>query len=189
MFSVLKQWMMTGNVCEQITLNKNDKFPHISIYQARFPKRNLASIQDAVRKLSSTVQPITLRLNDVTIDYDTFIWWNADKTPELLSLQREVIERINPMREGMLAPTLATLTNVPLEEQESIRMYGYANVGASRYRPHITITRAKRPQDATEMLKALGKRSATFRTTGIIVGYLGDHGIVSGIVEEFPILK
>ncbi|MBI2043129.1 DUF1045 domain-containing protein [Candidatus Pacearchaeota archaeon] len=123
-------------------------------------------------------------LNNFTIDYGTFLFWNSEKNDYLLKVQREFIDAINPLREGLIQPVLKTLTNVPEEERKNIERYGYPTVGDS-FKPHITITRIKSPDDARQSLESLTEYPYSFEADRIVLAYLGAHGTVKKIISGF----
>ena len=55
-----------------------------------------------------------------------------------------------------------------------------------RYEPHVTITRLNKEADAEKAIKVLnGSKNILFKPKSLILGYLGEHGTITGIVESF----
>lgn len=179
--------IIRDNFQSEFVLNQFNKIPHISIYQGMFPAKNIDKIKDAVRSVSQKTGRIYFSMDGFSVDYGTFLFWNSEKTQEHIDIQMKFIEKINPLREGLVPSVLETLLDIPEEEKRNIKLYGYPAVG-ERFRPHVTITRAKNPDDARKMLNFLGELKYSFEAKSIILGYSGEHGTVQRIEDEFPLL-
>jgi len=70
-------------------------------------------------------------------------------------------------------------------DKYDIKTFGSLLIGR-RYDPHITITRLKRKEDAPKAIRILGdSKRLSFSPKALILGYLGNHGAVTGIIESF----
>lgn len=170
------------------TLNNETLFPHITIYQAHYPNHNLEKIENTLLSLSQSIQPILIQMKNFSVMYDTFIFWNCVKTQELLSIHEKMVDLFNPFREGLVLPHLASIQNMDEVSKNEIAKYGSLLIGP-RFTPHITITRIKNSEKSLEILEALKAENAsdTFVTKEIVLGYLGDHGTVKGIIKKYPL--
>mgnify|MGYP001591426391 CR=1 FL=1 len=169
-------------------LNNDTLFPHITIYQAHYPNHNIEKIKNTLLSLSQTIHPISIQMKNFSVMYDTFIFWNCVKTQELLSIHQRMVDLFNPFREGLIIPNLALIENMDEVGKSEIAQYGSLLIGP-RFTPHITITRIKNSEKSLEILEALKTENAndTFETTEIVLGYLGDHGTVKGIIKKYPL--
>lgn len=172
----------------EFVLNQNNLLPHITVYQAHFPVKNLEKIKTAVRSITSKTKPFTVSVNNFSISHETFLFWNCVKTDSFVYLQKEIIAKINHLRNGLILPILSKITGLSEADKEDINRYGSLLIDP-RYQPHITITRLGNPKDSKKALEILGSRlKADFIVNRLIVGYLGDHGTVIGVIEEFSFL-
>lgn len=171
----------------EFTLGK-DKHPHITIYQARFPTKNVEKLKEVIRQIVSKTRLFEIKMAEflANVGVPGFIWWTAKKSDQLLKVHWKILDSVNPLREGLIPEGLK---NYPAKEEDKMEIenYGSLLVG-KRHQPHITITRIKNLSDGQKALKILGKEEhSTFTADKIALGYLGDHGTVTGIIEEFAL--
>jgi 2'-5' RNA ligase len=162
-------------------------YPHITIYQAAYPDRNLPYVEKQLTELVKYVKPFRVKSTTFSTMVG-FIFLNFTKSEELISLHKQIVEICNPLREGEGIPAeLKNLTdpNVPEFIKHSIRTYGSA-LAMEAYMPHITISRLQNRQDADRALEVLGKTEVTFDVHGISLGNIGIDGSVNEIFKETP---
>ncbi len=178
---------ITKKIATHFTLNTNTLLPHVTIYQARFPKQNLKKVVQKAKEIARLVQPFTIELNLLSVEYETFFFWHCKKIDQLLKLHKDIVDATNKLREGLVLSHLAGVTGLSEEDRKDIQMYGALLIGP-RYRPHITLTRLLNSTDSEKALHIIGKKKKMqFLVKNVIVGYLGDHGTVNGIVETIPL--
>lgn len=161
--------------------------PHITIYQASFPTRNLQRVKEIVKEISSEIEPFQVEMGPFFVNVVRgFVWWNCIKSDQLVRVHWKTIDSLNPLREGLIP---ATLKNYPATEEEEMELKNYgAFLMGKRYPPHITLTRLKNPEDEKRVFKILGKEErSVFTADKIAIGLMGDHGTVTEIIEEFPL--
>lgn len=163
-----------------------DTIPHITIYQALFPTKNISNVKDVIRKIAAKTGFFEIEMNEFVVNVvKGFVWWNCQKTEQLTKIHLETIEKLNPLREGLVSEVLK---NYPATEadKKDIENYGSLLIG-NRYTPHLTITALKNSYDGEKALEILGEASSNFRVDRIALGYLEKHGTVAEIIEEFPL--
>lgn len=169
------------------TLNETTLLPHITVYQAHFPQENIGKVNQAVEKVLRDYNSFVLNLQGVSVSHETFIFWDCAKIQILESLQKDVIESVNMLRNGLVLPHLKNVTGLSREDNEDIKQYGALLIGP-RYRPHITLTRIKNSSDAKAALGVLtAQQSSRVQVSGIVTAYLGDHGTVNGVIKHIPL--
>lgn len=178
------------------TLDGVDTHPHITLYQSRFPKKNYDKLVEWVRGYAGKNPRFDIAVDGMTYchDYgvDGFIFWNCKSDPsnELPYVHRTVMEALNPLREGLTPLSLRLLDSRRLqpEEARNIREYGYLTAG-KLYKPHITITRiaSKIDRSFRRHLYLEQQSRSRFTAERISIGHLGEHGTVTGILDEFPL--
>ncbi len=163
--------------------------PHITIYQATFPNKNIEKLKDIVREIASQTTPFEIEMGPflANVGVPGFVWWNCIKTDIMNKVHLEIIDRANPLREGLVPDNLKNYSGPEIGKKE-IEGYGSLLV-KERYSPHITITRIKNPDDSDKVMNILGEEKSEFKADKIVLGYLGDHGTVTGIIEDFPLLS
>lgn len=184
-FEAIKMSKKVANELEsEFTLDQNKFIPHITIYQAQYPNKNINLLKRLVQDLSSK-DSFEISLNVLTISHETFLFWECEKTDTLRELQTRAVKIANPLREGLIPAQLAHVTGLTEGDRYDAKTFGALLIGP-RYEPHITITRLKRKEDAEKAIRILGSsRKLSFKPKALILGYLGEHGTVTGIVESF----
>lgn len=164
-------------------LNNKNLIPHVTISQARYPERNLGKVIDVVKE-QIKVKPFKVNLNTFDVRYGQFVFWNAKRTPNLVAFHQQVVDATNPLREGLVIEHVAAMEGLSPEDVSDRENYGALLIGP-HYQPHITLTRLKQTTPVENITKVIGKgKQDQFDVEKIIVGYLGNHGTVNGIIEE-----
>ncbi|MBI4096237.1 MAG: 2'-5' RNA ligase family protein [Candidatus Levybacteria bacterium] len=176
---------IASEIESRFVLNLNTLIPHITVYQARYPNKNMDKLRSVARSLSLERELFEIKLNAITVSHETFLFWNCRKNLILQNLQRKVVELANPLREGLVPDSLADVCSLSEGDRYDVKHFGALLIGP-RYQPHITITRLSKKEDAEKATKVLsGYKKLSFKPKDLILGYLGEHGTVSGIVENF----
>lgn len=168
-------------------LDNKERFAHAALYQAQFPERNLPDIQEVLKNIAERTSCFEVQMSDFEVRLSQFLWWNCEPSTRLQALHEKVLDQLNPLRAGFILPALADKSNFSPAEQRNIEKYGYIIVGKD-FAPHITATRLQNSSDAEAAVKLLGyRRQSAFKAKKIALGYLGAHGTVTEIIEEFPL--
>ena len=174
-----------GSFPVEFVLDREKFMPHVTVYQAHFPVKNIDLIKRALRSLTAKTNPFKMILGDLTISLDTFLWWNCSGNGKLKEFHNAVVKKTNLLREGLVLPHLSTVTGMTQEDKVDMQQFGALKIGP-RFSPHVTITRLSSPQDANSAVKSLGLyRRTTLDVNEIILGYLGPNGTVNGVIETF----
>jgi len=174
------------SVSSEFVLDGKNFYPHISVYQAHYPLKNLEKLKKAVALLATST-PASIHLQSFDIAYGVWTFWNCVDDGRLIKLHNTAVKAANPLREGLIMPQLADRPGLSADDKSDIQSYGSLLIGP-RYRPHITLTRLSSESDESRVRELLGQEKAVrFKPRSLILGYLGDHGTVIGIIEEFPL--
>ncbi len=180
---------VAGKFPVEFVLDREKFMPHVTVYQAHFPVKNMDLIKSALRSLTDKTNPFKMILGDLTISLDTFLWWNCSGNGKLKEFHNKIVKETNPLREDLVLPHLATVTGMTEEDKEDMEQFGALKIGP-RFSPHITITRLSSPKEADNAVKSLGLyRRATLDVNEIILGYLGPNGTVNGVIETFKLAQ
>jgi hypothetical protein len=175
---------IADEVGSRFILNFDNLIPHITIYQAQYPNKNIDKLKKLVQDLSSR-NSFEINLDVLTISHETFLFWECEKTDILRELQARAIKIANPLREGLVPAQLFNVMGLSEGDKYDAKTFGALLIGP-RYEPHITITTLKRKEDANKAIRILGSsRKLSFKPKALILGYLGEHGTVTEIVESF----
>lgn len=176
---------IADEIGSRFVVNLKNLIPHITIYQARYPSRRIQMLKDIVKALSLEQKLFEIKLGAITVSHDTFLFWNCEKSLILQNLQGKAVELANFLRDGLIPDSLADVRGLSKGDRYDVKHFGALLIGP-RYQPHITITRLNKKEDAEKAIKILSEsRSLSFKPKGLILGYLGEHGTVTGIVENF----
>lgn len=169
----------------EFVLDRERFLPHVTVYQAHFPVRNIPQIQEKLKVLTAGKSPFNISFGELAISLDTFLWWNCSGNGRLREFHDQVVRKLNPLREGLILPHLATVTGMTEEDKQDMQEFGALKIGP-RFSPHITITRLSNSQDSANAVKSLDLyHRATLEAEELVLGYLGPNGTVNGIIETF----
>lgn len=179
--------LLCRNFDAHFVLNTENLIPHITISQARYPERNLEKVIDIVKENTANLKPFKVNLDTFDVRYGQFVFWNAKRTSSLVGFHQQVVDSTNPLREGLVIEHVAAMEGLSSEDISDRERYGALLIG-SRYQPHVTLTRLRQTTPVEEIVRYIGKgKQDQFSVEKIIVGYLGNHGVVNGIIEEIPL--
>lgn len=175
---------VANEVGSEFILDQNRVLPHITVYQAQYPNKNMDKLKKLVQDLSSR-ESFEINLDAITISHETFLFWECERENILRELQAKAIEIANPLREGLIPAQLYNVTGLSEGDKYDAKTFGALLIGP-RYEPHITITRLKRKEDAEKAIRILGSsKKLSFKPEALILGYLGERGTVTKIAESF----
>jgi 2'-5' RNA ligase len=176
--------MISRQIKSEFILASERLIPHITVYQAEYPKSNADSVKDVVRKLSAR-RSFEIFLDEISIFYDTFIFWRCKVSEDLLELQRKAVMLANPLREGIVSLQLKNVEELSKDDRYDVENFGSLLIGP-RYIPHITVTRTERGNDEKRIHKILGiSKKRSFVASSLALGSLGPHGTVTDTIECF----
>lgn len=179
---------MSRKIAEEVgsrfVLNSNNLIPHITVYQAQYPSKNVNNLKSIVMDLSLEQELFEITLDEIIVSHETFLFWKCEKTLILQNLQKKAVELANPLREGLVPALLSDVTGLSKGDKYDIKHFGALLIGP-RYEPHITITRLNKKGDAEKAIKILSSsKKLLFKPKNLFLGYLGDHGTVTEIIEN-----
>ncbi len=155
---------LNKKICEKYDLvssiNKED-FAHISIYNAKFPEHNYGLIEDVVKNIFEKFNRIKLEPERLNIK-SRFLSILFNNNKDLISLQNEIIEYLNPLREGLIQSKYIEKSEFySKEELENIKSYGYPFC-KNEFSPHMTIAEFKNIDDIEKSMKDISWKDSVF---------------------------
>ncbi len=163
------------------TLDGKKYYPHITLYMTEFPSKNI----ERIKKLLHSIVESTLQFQIVSreirqLNNDGFVDVAFEKNTEVGNLQKRIIGKLNPLREGLLRKKDLTMFNTFSHlEQRNLTAYGYKDVSES-YIPHLTFTRF--PKLKNIILK---NENCTFTVKNIGLFQSGNHGTCNRLIADF----
>jgi hypothetical protein len=127
------------------------------------------------------LQPTTISKNKTVkataLDYrheNEYLDIEYIKSDELVTLQEQIIETLNPIRDGLRERDKERVVDAVGETRSNLMKYGYRSVG-NMFSPHLTFTRFKDNQkNILEALPAKESFDGTYPLIGIFE--MGDNG-------------
>lgn len=174
---------LSENFQTNFVLNATNKLPHITIYQAGFPGKNLDQISAYLKTVASRMSPFEVILGKFS-RWNNYIFWDMEVTNEFMHLNKSVVYQLNSLREGVILKYLQG-GKWNMSETYSIQNYGNLLPGKD-YTPHITICSLKDDREAERALQETRPKIAKFIATKMFLGPRGQHGTFTEIMEEFP---
>src|SRR5260370_28990335 len=87
-------------VPSEVVLNTRDTIPHLSVYDTKFPARNIERVSDILTRLVKGCSPFVIKFSKPSIRVET-IFIEAQFSKELQALHEIVVDEINFLREGV----------------------------------------------------------------------------------------
>ncbi len=163
------------------TLKMGDCYPHASVYMLQLKTESLDEVKRLLKTIVQSYSPPQLeaQLFDHTNGY---IDVEYKKTPELVSLQADIVKLLNPIRDGMRAKDEVRMKEATGAKKESYQKYGWGSVG-ELYRPHMTLSRIESDNlGALEVLGEPSQFSGAFLKLGLFE--MGDNGTAKRKIFE-----
>lgn len=164
-------------------LNKNNYLPHLSLYSARYPQENYKSLTTAVKKTADSFSPFTITLSVFSV-FSGYIFFDADKNDKLQQLHENIVDSLNPLRNGHITDNQKTLTGLTDMQKTAIETYGYVSV-KERYMPYISLTSLVNLNESKDVISLLPKETMSFTVTELAVSPFAEYGTCPKISERY----
>lgn len=165
------------------TLHANGPVPHASLYMTQLKVADMERIKEILADIAARTPVFDLAANGYWLEARYF---DADykRTGELADLQMEIIDAINPIRDGMREKDKARLSTTEGLVRENLEKYGYRGVG-EMFRPHMTLTRFTDEELALDAIEKPDAHSfdGVFDRIGLFE--MGDNGTCVRRIAEF----
>lgn len=175
-----------GQLGAYFTLKLGEYFPHTSLYMLQLDDQGLERAKHIVERVASSTRRLTLEAQGYMFG-EGYVGVDYLRTADTDNLQAQVIETLNPLRDGMFEADRQRMEAAAGVELENYQKYGYKHVG-ELFRPHITLSRLVKPQpDVVEFLPDYSQFNGTFDRLGIYE--MSDHGTCVRKVVEFTLAQ
>lgn len=160
--------------------------PHITIYQAEFPKRNESKVLEEVKSMANSSERL-LFVSDKPSVKGRYVAMNFKRSKEIENFSRHVVERLSPLREGNVKEVYRnSVQNLSKEESDNVAKWGYPYV-MDLYNPHVTILALDDERDAQGVAKEI-KCASTFLVNAIKVvsSSVDAEGEKVSVIRDIP---
>jgi len=169
------------------TLDNKNYFPHITLYMAEFPIKNIKEILKTLEQLTSKTNSFKIKSTKYEQDSDGYIYVDYQLSENIKKLQVNIIRLLNPLREGLTREKdKLRMSKYSQAQQKNVRLYGYRSVD-NEFNPHLTFTKLE-TFDKTA-LSLIPEYNFSFEATKIGLFHLGDYGTCHKPIKIFNLSK
>lgn len=159
-------------------------FPHASLYMTQLKLEDLGK----AKELLAAIAAVTPSLDMTATGYfqaEGYLDPDYERTDQLARLQMDVVNAINPIRDGMRVKDKARMLEATGLVRENLEKYGYRGVG-ELFRPHMTLARFTDCKEIdTSILPDPKEFSGQFIRIGMFE--MGDNGTCIRKIAEFEL--
>lgn len=164
------------------TLKEGEYYPHASLYMVQLDMSKIDQIKDLLSNVATNNSKITLNPKEYHQEWG-YVDVEYERKADVDKLQMDVVNALNPIRDGLRQKDRDRLPEALGLERENILTYGYRSIG-EKFAPHITITRfADRKDIDLTILPDVSTFKATFSKIGIFE--MGENGTCVRKIAEF----
>lgn len=168
-------------------LDHKNYFPHITLYMAEFPIKNVPKIKKLLNEFTTETKPFQINSLKYRQDKDGYIDINYSKSKNIDKLQKKIITILNPLRDGLIRPKdEARMNEYNKAQQCNIKRYGYRSIGVNFF-PHLTLTKLEKFNKS--IFTNIDKQNFSFKVDKIGFFYLDDYGTCHKLIEIFDFSK
>jgi phosphoglycolate phosphatase-like HAD superfamily hydrolase/2'-5' RNA ligase len=165
-----------------------DHTPHISVVQAFVRSADLDKVQAAVAKIAVAEKPTTWQLKatgyyDIPLDKLGLAGIVVEPTPDLLRLQKKLLEAIQPYRsvKAISEAFVSRPDGRPIIQPTIDYVKTFAEKAAGRhYNPHVTVGWGHR--EFLDKLKSKQFKSFAFKPVSVDIFQLGEYGTAQKLI-------
>jgi len=172
------------------TLQIGKFYPHMSLYMFQLNESDIPKVEGILHNIADTFHPVQGTATNYSMGEGLAVGYvgpEYEAAEELLSLQKKVIDSINPIRAGMRASDAAKMKDATDVKLDNLKKYGYPAVG-SLFRPHITLTRLKDySPELLRILPDISRFNGLFDSLGLFE--MGANGTCIRKIAEYNLTK
>lgn len=162
--------------------------PHISLYAPVVSEKNVDEVLQVVEEKAKEIEQLYVTLKEIA-EGQGFITLEFGLTPDIKKAQDAIVRAVEPFREKVVEEKFVGgvdyAMNLSQGSLQSIEKYG--SVGIVNYHPHITLLQVIDPIDAKLTKRKVLWSIPRFLVSKIGVFAMGDHGVCTELIEEFPL--
>lgn len=170
------------------TLETGKCFPHMSLYMFQLDVADQEKVEEILSEIASQTPVISGKATRYYLGEGHGIGYidpEYEANDQLHAIQQQVIEAVNPVRDGMREKDKARMQEATGLKLENFQKYGYPAIG-ELFRPHMTLTRLRehRPE-VLELLPDIATFNGTFDKIGLFE--MGDNGTCIRLIKSFDL--
>lgn len=167
------------------TLKMGEYFPHASVYMTQLKTEDLEEVELRLSAIAKSLPAIPVRVKGYEQELG-YIGVSYKRNDLLDRIQQEVVEAINPIRDGLRPKDAQRLESAVGEARKNLERYGYRAIG-ELFDPHITLTRSKITDaiDTQHLETYLDSFNGYFTKLGLFE--MGDNGTCVRKIAEFEL--
>ncbi len=124
--------------------------PHITLYSPEYPRKGLGNIISSLGDIARDTQRIKLETKSISVGEESIVV-NFRLSPQIGDLHKQVVDRLNVIRDGRIPDKYKNTDSLPADQKENMLKYGVRTV-MKLYNPHITIATI---EDRSQLKQAL----------------------------------
>ena len=172
------------------TLEIGAFYPHMSLYMFQLRTDDISKVARELHTIARSQTVITGIASNYCLGTGYALGYidsELEVTEELLNLQKNVIEAVDPIRDGMRQSDITRLSTAKGAALYNLQKYGYPAVG-KLFRPHITLSRLKsHVPEVTSFLPPIGSFTGNFDRIGLCE--MGENGTCVRMIDEFSLAE
>lgn len=143
--------------------------PHITIYQAEFPKENKKKVLEVIKLLVESTTEIFFASSKPSTK-GGYVAISFEKSEEIEDFHKYVVEKLNLLREGNIKNSYKESMQIfSEEEQENISAFGYPYV-MNLYNPHMTVVSLESADKVQSVAKEIRfNKSFSVNTINVVI--------------------
>ena len=164
-----------------------DHLPHITIYHAEYPVKNLSKIRSSLKNYSNKLHGSKLWSQGLESGWG-YVGVNFKKTKDILKIHEDLVKELNLLREGHVREKYHEEIEKGIYSQSeaiNIREFGYPYV-LDLYRPHMNLVKFENESLGIKAMNKLIKEFRNFegRIQGLALAEKGEFGSVSKLLDK-----
>lgn len=177
---------INAKVPSKVVLSNGDALPHLTLYESRFPTKNMGEIVQRLKRLTEGQKHFEIRFVGKSVIAGT-VFIDAEVSPVLLRLHERIVDGLNALREGAYHEEELELPGITDEMGDNLLRFGNLFVNRG-YKPHVTVARTFDSELSQEALKVLPDEiNISSPVYKIAFVESGPNGTCRQIIQEFPL--
>ena len=171
----------------KVILNTQDTLPHITLYKAKFEEENIDKVLSVVDKVCRNNKQCTTHFLYFEKIFDGWIYLQYKNTEGLLSLHKDLIQKVNPLRNSWIGTSWwrdqSFLT--PKHEQYQEQYWSYFIL--DYFQPHVTVWLIDKATHFDQSNFEINSNLSTIMIDEIAVCTGWKNGTIIDVIESFEL--
>jgi len=174
-------------------LDGKNFYPHITIYPADYPAKNLQYILDGIENVSTRFKPVKMIFSKIEY-HGGYIMVYFEQTPEIQELHKRIVETLDGFRDNYINDKYSDLEYLDVKgfnnlEKENIKKYGYPYVMDCYYHPHLSLIKLEDVEDVKTIIDSIDWDIESFDINKLVLHKIAENGAAVEIIKKFNLDK